>query len=334
MNEQTSIPADTKTSSLSKININWGVLLAVVAILLAAASWLANRDQSRGLKTDLAGRLAEFDASIKENQLLARNADELTRQNSARLAQIESQLVGSKEQQQALESLYKELARDRDQWALSDIEQILLIASQQIQLSGNIKAAIIGLETADLRLQRLDKPQFTRLRQAISNDLARLRASPFVDQTGVSLKINALSEGIDQWPLSSDHAKTPAKNGQAKTGLAKDLLAEFKNLVQIRRLDKGEPALLTPEQEYFLRQNMKLRLLTARLSLLARDAAGYQADLQAAGKLLARYFNTQDAAVAAAQAELRKLAALNAAPTLPELKESLAAIESYHKDRP
>lgn len=334
MNEQTSIPADTKTSSLSKISINWGILLAVVAILLAAASWLANRDQSRGLKTDLAGRLAEFDASIKENQLLARNADELTRQNSARLAQIESQLVGSKEQQQALESLYKELARDRDQWALSDIEQILLIASQQIHLSGNIKAAIIGLETADLRLQRLDKPQFTRLRQAISNDLARLRASPFVDQTGVSLKINSLSEGIDQWPLSSDHAKTPTKNGQAKNGLAKDLLAEFKNLVQIRRLDKGEPALLTPEQEYFLRQNMKLRLLTARLSLLARDAAGYQADLQAAGKLLARYFNTQDAAVAAAQAELRKLAALNAAPTLPELKESLAAIESYHKDRP
>ncbi len=314
-------------------HINWGTMLAVIAILLAATSLLANRDQSRGLKTDLAGKLAEFNASIKENQLLARNADELTRQNSARLAQIESQLVGSKEQQQALESLYKELGRDRDQWALSDIEQILLIASQQIQLSGNIKAAIIGLETADLRLQRLDKPQFARLRQAISNDLARLRAAPYVDQAGVSFKINALADGIEQWPLSSDHAKAPAKNTQAKSGLAKDLLAEFKNLVQIRRLDEGEPALLTPQQEYFLRQNMKLRLLTARLALLSRDTIGYQADLRAAGKLLARYFNIQDAAVAAAQTELGKLAAQNVAPALPELKESLAAIESYHKDR-
>lgn len=313
--------------------INWTVLLAVVAVLLAAASWLGNRDQSRGLKTDLARKLAEFDASIKESHLLARNADELTRQNSGRIAQIETQLVGSKEQQQALESLYKELARDRDQWALSDIEQILLIASQQIQLSGNIKAAIIGLETADLRLQRLDKPQFTRLRQAINNDLARLRSAPFIDQTGVSLKLNALAEGMEQWPLSSDHAKSAEKRSKPNSGLAKDLLSEFKSLVQIRRLDEGEPALLTPEQEYFLRQNMKLRILTARLSLLSRDTAGYQVDLKAAEKLLVRYFNTQDAAVSAAQAELRKLATLNPSPALPELKESLSAIESYHREK-
>lgn len=326
-------PSPTPTPTRHWPSINWGLLLAVVAILLVVGSWLGNRDQSRNVKTDLARKLAEFDASIKESHLLARNADELTRQNSARLAQVETQLGGSKEQQQALESLYKELARDRDQWALSDIEQILLTASQQIQLAGNIKTAIIGLETADQRLLRLDKPQFTHLRQAIGNDLARLRATPFVDQTGISLRLNALSENIEHWPLSSAHTKAPAKDGKARSGLTQNLLSEFKNLVQIRRLEQGEPALLTPEQDYFLRQNLKLRLLTARLSLLSRDAAGYQADLQAAGKLLARYFNTQDAAVAAAQAELGKLAALNAAPKLPELKESLAAIESYHPTR-
>lgn len=311
--------------------INWGVLLAIIAIVLAIGAWLGNRDQSRGVKTDLARKLAEFDASIKESRLLARNADELTRQASARLAQVENQLGGSKEQQQALESLYKELARDRDQWALSDVEQILLTASQQVQLAGNVKAAIIGLETADQRLLRLDKPQFTRLRQAIGNDLARLRATPFVDQTGISLRLNALAENIDQWPLPSSHSKAPAKNGKSETSLRQGLLSEFKNLVQVRRLDQGESALLAPEQEYFLRQNLKLRLLSARLALLSRDADGYQADLLAAGKLLARYFNTQDAAVAAAQTELRKLAALNSNPRLPDLKESLAAIESYRQ---
>lgn len=311
--------------------INWGALLGVIAILLAAGVWLNDRDQSRGLKTEVAQKLTEFDAFIKESRLLARNADELTRQNSARIAQMETQLANSKEQQLALESLYKELARDRDQWALSDIEQILLTASQQIQLSGNVKAAIIGLETADQRLLRLNKPQFARLRQAISNDLARLRTAPFVDQTGISLRLNALAENIEEWPLSSAHTKTPAKDSKAKISLSRDLLAEFKNLVQIRRLEQGEPALLTPEQEYFLRQNLKMRLLTARLSLLSRDAAGYQADLRAADRLLARYFNIKDAAVAAAQAELRKLAALNAAPALPELRESLAAMESYRR---
>ena len=328
MNEtNTPLPSTRRPSPLV-----WVMVLAIAAIALAAGAWLVGRDDARNLKADMARKLAEFDSSIKESRLLARNADELARQNLARLQQTESQIVGSKEQQLALESLYQELARDRDKWALSDIEQILLTASQQLQLAGNVKAAIIGLETADQRLLRLDKPQFTRLRQAINNDLGRLRAMPFVDQTGISLRLNALAESVDKLPLSSAHTKTPARDSKAKQTLSRDLLEEFKNLVQIRRLEQGEPALLTPEQDYFLRQNLKLRFLTARLSLLSRDAAGYQADLQASGKLLARYFNTQDATVAAMQAEIGKLAALNAAPAVPELKESLAAIESYHKD--
>jgi uncharacterized protein HemX len=323
----------TPSPARRPLSFNWAILLAVLAILLAAGAWLSGRDQSRGVKTDMARKLAEFDTAIKESKLLARNADEATRESAARIAQVEGQLAGSKEQQQALESLYQELARDRDQFALSDIEQIVLTASQQIQLAGNIKAAIIGLETADQRLLRLDKPQFSRLRQAIGNDLARLRATPFVDQAGISFRLSTQVENIEKWPLSSAHTKAPAKDAKARPRLSQDLLSEFKNLVQIRRLDQGEPALLTPEQEYFLRQNLKLRLLTARLSLLSRDAAGYRSDLQAAEKLLARYFNTQDSAVAAAQAELRKLSELNAAPALPELKESLAAIESYHRAR-
>jgi uroporphyrin-3 C-methyltransferase len=329
MNETTTSPP---TSNRRLPPVIWVAVLAVAAIALAAGSWLSIRDDARSVKADLARKLAEFDTSVKESKLLARNADELARQNLARLQQTEAQVVGSKEQQLALESLYKELARDRDQWALSDIEQILLTASQQLQLTGNVKAAIIGLETADQRLLRLDKPQFTRLRQAINNDLARLRATPFVDQTGISLRLNALTESVDKLPLSSVHTKTPAKDSKAKQSLSRDLLEEFKNLVQIRRLEQGEPALLVPEQEYFLRQNLKLRLLTARLSLLSRDSAGYRADLQASAKLLARYFNTQDSTVAAMQTELGKLAALNPAPTVPELKECLAAIESYHKD--
>lgn len=330
MTEPTTPPSPARHA----FSLNWGVLLAAIAIVLAAISWLSGQDQSSDVKTDVARKLAEFDASIKESLLLARNADELTRQNLSRIAQMEAQQSGSREQQQALETLYKELARDRDQWTLSDIEQIVITASQQLQLAGNAKAAIIALETADQRLLRLDKPQFTRLRQAIANDLAQLRATPFVDQTGISLKLGTLAENIEQWPLSSTHTKQPAKTEKAKSSLTRDLIAEFKNLVQIRRLDQGEPALLMPEQEYFLRENLKLRLLTARLSLFSRNAAGYQSDLNAASKLLARYFNTEDAAVAAAQTELRKLAALNIAPRLPELKESLAAIESYHLSKP
>ncbi len=314
-------------------HLNWGVALGVAAIVAAAGVWLDSRDQSRNVKTELARKLSEFDAAVKESRLLARNADDTTREAATRLAQVEAQLANSKEQQLALESLYKELSRDRDQWALADIEQILLTASQQLQLAGNVKGAIIALETADQRLLRLEKPQFTAIRQSISNDLARLRAAPEVDLTGISLRLSALAENIERWPLSSAHTRPARRQEKSATPLTRDLLDEFRNLVQIRRLDQGEPALLTPEQEYFLRQNLKLRLLSARLSLLARDNTGYASDLTAASQLLARYFNTRDAAVQASQTELGKLAALKIAPVLPELRESLTAVQRFREAR-
>lgn len=333
MNDQPIETTPPPVSGRRPIHINWGIVLGIAALLLAGGVWLDSRDQSRDTKTELARKLAEFDTTIKENKLLVRNADESTREAASRMAQVEAQLAGSKEQQLALESLYKELSRDRDQWALADIEQILLTANQQLQLAGNVKAAIIALETADLRLLKLDKPQFTALRQAISNDLAKLRAVPEIDQTGISLRLNALSEQVESWPLSSAHTHLMRDEMKPKPPLAQDLLTELRNLVQIRRIDQGEPALLTPDQEYFLRQNLKLRLLDARLSVLSQDEPGYKADLLASDKLLGRYFNTRDAAVRAAQAELRKLAALTVAPPLPDLKESLSGVQHFRETR-
>lgn len=333
MSDQPAALPSTPASPRRPINFNPGVVLGIAAVLLAAGVWLDSRDQSRGAKTELSRKLAEFDAAVKESKLLARNADDTTREVALKLAQLESQIANSKEQQLALESLYKELSRDRDQWALADVEQILLTANQQLQLAGNVKASIIALEAADQRLLRLDKPQFTVLRQAISNDLADLRAVPAADRTGISLRLNALSEHVEQWPLSSAHTQNASVEKKAQPSITLGLLDEVRNLVQIRRLDQGEPALLTPSQEYFLRQNLKLRLLSARLSVLSHDEPDYKADLHAAERLLGRYFNTSDAAVLAAQAELRKLAALPIAPALPDLKESVAAVQRFREAR-
>jgi len=312
-------------------HVNWGAVLGIIATLLAAGVWLDSRDQSRDVKTELARKLSEFDASIKESQLFARNADDMTRESASRLAQVESQLANSREQQLALEALYKELSRDRDQWALADIDQIMLTANQQLQLAGNLRAAIVALETADQRLQKLDKPQFTAIRQAISNDLAKLRAVPDFDQAGVSMRLIALTDGIDKWPLSSAHTQTGNQGKKAAAPITDDLLTELKNLVQIRRMDQGEPALLTPEQEYFLRQNLKLRLLSARLSVLAHDEKGYKSDLDASLKLLGRYFNIHDASVVAALTELRKLAGIKVERSMPDLKESQAAVQRFRE---
>jgi len=308
------------------------LLIAALALTAAAWSWSDSRERIRDLKTELGRRLAESGKDVSETRLLARNADDAMRQVSEKVAHIESQMATSQQQQLALEALYKDLAQGRDQWTLAEIEQVLLTAAQQLQLAGNVKAAIIALEGADTRLQRLNKPQFTALRRAIASDLANLRAVPSLDEVGASARIEALVVRHASWPLASAQGSEAAPAPRATkraTDVGHELWAELKSLVQIRRVEGNETVLLPPDQAYFLRENLRLRLLSARLALLAQDQAAFQADLRATSDMLARYFNTRDAGVAAAIKEIKRLSSLQIAAKLPGIDASLAALDAY-----
>ncbi|MGA9993065.1 MAG: uroporphyrinogen-III C-methyltransferase [Thiobacillaceae bacterium] len=325
--------SDPNPSIPSPRVINWALVLAILAIVLVMSGILVARDAVKDVRADLSQKLAEFQTSIKEDSLVTHNTEESAKQFNQRLTDLETQVSDSREQQLAIDALYKELSRDRDQWALAEIERILLTASQQLQLAGNVKAAILALETADSRLARKDLPQFARLRAAIAKDLAQLRGVPQIDYTGLSIRFNNLVASVDGWPLVSQatvRQPRPTVSNRLH-GFGQDLLSELKSIVQIRRLNQGEPALLVPEQEFFLRQNLKLRLLSARLSLLNRDQTNYVTDLTEAEKLLARYFNLHDDGVSTARQELAKLSRLNVSPPLPGLDASLATLQQLRQ---
>jgi len=321
---------DTPHTASRYPTFNWALILAALALGLTLWSWADNRERARDVKNELGRRLAESDSGVKESQLLARNADEAMRQATARLAQLDAQLSTSQQQQLSLESLYKELSQSRDQWTLAEIEQVLLTAAPQLQLAGNVHAAIIALESADQRLYRLNKPQFTALRRAIATDLAKLRATPQLDTIGLSAKLEVLMTQLEKWPLASAHASaaraTPDER-QASHNFAQEFVAELKSIVQIRRIGASETLLLPPEQEYFLRENLKLRLLSARLALLLQDQSGYYADLAAAEKILAQYFNRRDEGVQSALSELKRLGSLRIRVKVPDIQTSLTALE-------
>jgi uroporphyrin-3 C-methyltransferase len=308
------------------------LLVAALALAAAAWSWFDSHERVRDLKTELGRRLAESGKDISETRLLARNADDAMRQVNEKVARIESQMATSQQQQLALETLYKDLAQGRDQWALAEIEQVLLTAAQQLQLAGNVKAAIIALEGADTRLQHLNKPQFTALRRAIAADLANLRSVPSLDEVGASARIEALVARHASWPLASaqvSEAVPAARTGARAADIGQELWSELKSLVQIRRIGSNEAVLLPPDQAFFLRENLRLRLLSARLALLTQDQAAFGADLKAASELLSRYFNTRDAGVADALKEIKRLSGLQIATKLPGIDASLAALEAY-----
>ena len=252
------------------------LVLSLAALVLLGWQWVETRQQQSALELELSQRLAAFEAHDKESEQIARRAQEAVREAQAKIDVLEEKLAESQSHQIALEEMYQEMARNRDEWALADIEQILLIASQQLQLAGNVKAALVALQTADSRLQRMDKPQFFSLRKAINQDIERLQVLPLVDVAGLNLRLDNLEAEVDQYPLLPGRPsgeEKQAAGGVPPAGFWQRLGAEawldFKQLVRIQNLHRQDLPLLPPTQAYFLRENLKLRLLSARLDLLA-----------------------------------------------------------------
>lgn len=327
---------DEKPDLLDRIGrLQPALIVALLALLIASWQWWQSSVRSHELQLKLAQQLSAMNTVAQQSHLQSKQALEITRDMALRLGEIQRRQADSQNQQLALEALYQDLSRSRDDWTLADIEQIVLSASQQLRLAGNPKAALIALQGADSRLQRLNKPQFMQLRRALSKDIERLQALPQIDTVGIAMRLDSLIAEVDALPIASDHeipVAPPDKPGpQANSTTSRfgqEIWRELKGLVQVRRLDAPDSALLIPEQAYFLRQNLKLRLLTARIALLAHDEVSYKADLQAAHQWVRRYFNRRDARVAKTLKSLGKLANSPVSIQLPSLSDSIHALHS------
>jgi uroporphyrin-III C-methyltransferase len=312
------------------------LILAIVTLLLIAWQWHDSRAQTEALRQELARKLAEADTVNKQAKLLADQAKEASADAQVKLGVLESRLADSQSQQIALEALYQELSRGRDEWVFAEIEQTLLIASQQLQLAGNVKSALIALQNADARLQRMERPQLTPLRKAINRDIDRLKALPFVDSVGISVKLDNVVAAVDALPLAVEvrppaaasteaPREEPVRSWQRFLGEA---WTELKQLVRIQNMERPEMPLLAPAQQYFLRENLKSRLLGARLALLSRDQTSFKADLTAAREWMTRYYDTRDKAVANALATLRNLQESDITVATPDIAGTLDALRA------
>ncbi|MEO8304825.1 MAG: uroporphyrinogen-III C-methyltransferase [Betaproteobacteria bacterium] len=308
--------------------------VALLAIVAALAVWLDTRRTQQQLRAEVAQRLAGVESSTQAaGKAQTQFATDL-RDAQAKLTLFEARIAESQAQQAALEALYRDLAPSRDEIALSEIEQVLLVANQQLQLAGNVSSALTALQLAEVKLQRLDRPQFVPLRRALSRDVDRLKSVPYVDIAGMSLKLDQSIGAIDALPLAMDErvpAPVPDKAAPAadESGWRR-LLREFwddaKQLVRIEVADRPAAPLVPVAQQYFLRENLKLRLLTARIALLSRDDASFQADIAASDAWLKQYFDVRAKTVQAVLATLKQLASAPMPGETPDLARSLEAL--------
>lgn len=344
-------PAWPAATGLAGWRSPW-LLLAALALGLAGWQWLETRGKLAETQQELARRLAESDAMATESRALARQAQEQLAAVLGRLGALEAKIAESQSQQAMLENLYQDLARSRDEWVLAEVEQGVTLAAQQLQLAGNVHAAVLALQLAEARLAGSSRPQFIALRKVLGRDLDRLRALPQPDLAGMSLRLESVLAAVDTFPLAvearprSDESRASeiATTGDAEAPsspwsaafwqhLGSDFWREMKGLIRIQRFDREEPALLAPSQAFFLRENVKLRLLNARLALLARNTWTFRNELKHSLAWLERYFDSRHASLQTARSALKQLAASEIQIDLPTLNDSLAAIRSFKLGR-
>src|SRR3954467_9694856 len=204
-------PAAGKRSYRMALLVSLALLLAIA---LAAVFWLDARQRIGATQEELARRLRDIEADAREARSIARQSQAAVGEAQGKVAQLEMRLTESQSQQLALEALYQDLSRNRDEWQLAEIEQVLAIASQQLQLAGNVRAALLALQLAESRLSRADRPQFVPIRRALARDIDRLKSLPTLDLPGMSMRIDHLAAQVDTLPLDFDErveSNTPAQ---------------------------------------------------------------------------------------------------------------------------
>ena len=309
-----------------------------VAIVVVVALWVDTRMQVASLQQELARRLADGDSAVKDARTLARQSQEALAILQAKVGVLDAKLAETQSQAVALEAMYQELSSTRDERVLAEVEQAVAIAMQQLQFAGNVEAALSALQGADARLARSVQPQFLPARKLIARDIERLKATPGADITGLSLKIESVVAAVDSLPLAyaqrpiAEAVKpaTPSKPASADywRELGADLWREFRQMVRLERIDQADPALLAPHQSFFLRENLKLRLLNARLALLQRDGKIFREEIRQSREQLDRYFDGRSKPVQAAQSTLKTLATTDVSFDLPGLAETLTALRN------
>jgi uncharacterized protein HemX len=317
---------------------------AIIAIGLAIAAAAYAHVQLGNLRKESARRLGELEqATLRANET-ANRADAEARAARERTALLEARLAEEQGQREALEQLYADLSRGRDEAVLVEVERLVAMAGQELSISGNVATALAALQTADVRLARTDSARFLPLRRMIARDIERLKVAPTVDIAGMAVKLDQIAAGVDSWPLLSDaraaSAAAPAPTPETvapSPGTSwwerwierlQAELGEYRDLVVLRRVETPESLLLQPQQQQLLRLQIRMRLLTARSALLTRNDRLFRADLLEAQALITRHVDVRQPNVAAALATIRQFATTALSMEVPQINDSLAAVRA------
>ena len=350
----------------SLIALALAAVLSVVAITLA----LLGQQRIKSLEQELVRRQQDSQGQAIEAHALAKQAQDLARAADTKVAMLEARVAETALQRTQLEDLIQQLSRSRDENVLADLDAAVRVAVQQSAITGNAEPLSAALRQADERLARINQPRLERVRRALARDLDRVRAVSVTDIASLTIKLDEAVRTVDELPLLSQperrggvaaaaaarpgavvapaaaaSAPNPAASVSADpatwlpwahtawSGASSRVWTEARSLVRVTRIDRPEAMLVAPDQAWFLRENLKLRLLNARLALLSRQYDTVQSDLREVQTTLERYFDTSARRVALTTELVRQVGGQARQLSLPRPDETLAALAAAQAGR-
>lgn len=328
---------------------NWALAGACAVAVGALGLGWNTQQRLRVLEKELVKRQEDSQGEAAQALLLAKQAQDASRDAGARAALLDARVSEAALQRTQIEELIQSLARSRDENVVSDVDAGLRVALQQSAITGSTEPLLQALQQADERLARYNQPRLERVRRALARDLDRVKAVGVSDLSSLTLRLDELVRLVDELPLlaATESRRTvprPAARGASAAEASASgaswndelsawwqawpvrLWEEVRSLVRVAQVQQPEALLLAPEQMYFLRENLKLRLLNARLALLSRQYATAQSDLRDAQAALDRYFDPGSRRVQVAAELLKQVTGQARQVSLPRPDETLAAL--------
>jgi len=317
-----------------------GLRLAVWLLLtLALVSSLLLWQKLDNIQAQLARQSSEAGLSANQALVTARQAQDVAVDSAAKIALFEQRLAEVALQRSQIEELIQSLSRSRDENLLVDMESAVALAQQQAQLTGSVEPMVLALQAVDARLARAAQPRLARVQRAVAKDLARIKSMTLSDTPALLVKLDELALLIDDIPLANAAPLPPVQPESVARSPAQVVVqwgervlqavhAEVKDLVRVSRINDPQAALLSPEQSFFVRENLKLRVLNARLGLLARQVDAVRSDLKLTASTIGRYFDPGARKTQTALALVKQMQTEFSAFEQPRVDETLAALSA------
>ena len=325
------------------------LLVVVLAVALAFLAWegwqrlenqqqrldeLAQKADNSATQADLADLNERLESGEAErSQALESTTNEMQQAFSEYRSEVNSTL------DRVLAQLSQDQDADEREWLHAEAAYLLRLANQRLQLERDVEGAAALLRTADSVLNSADNPALTSVRREIASELAALDAVPRVDRTGIYLALNAQQERIATLRLAQEVEEQPASSSieEPPTGTFQRQLARFgeelKDLVVIRGHDEAMEVLITPEQESYLRQSLRLILEQSQLAVLKEEQELFEASIDKALDLLNRYYDTSRSETQGVISRLEEIKQTNVTPELPDISRSQQALAEFIENR-